>query len=264
MARRKDLDQPFSRRAFLGRMRWAPILFLPAPLEALAFRSLLGKTGGEANPSLDFADLRVRPHYPTNSPLDDVLEKVTPGTDAFVTEKYAFEILRLLDEWSRGLKAGPPASRVLAKFLDASLEACSLVPGQQTSLRSGYGIDVFRKRFATDVVLGRERSVAGLLQALQHRVDGGEAVRVFLVIETNGGQPLANLHGRQRFPGVPQHEPARVGQPEGHRRREPAQLRQRANRLVELRDPRVKRGAIGRGAFVVLHGRVERAAVVVE
>jgi Flp pilus assembly protein TadD/peroxiredoxin len=157
MARRKDLDQPFSRRAFLGRMRWAPILFLPAPLKARAFRSLLGETPGEGNRSLDFADLRVRPHYPTNSPLDDVLKKVTPGMDGFVTEKYAFEILGLLEEWSRGLRAGPPASRVLAKFLDASLEACSLVPSQQTSLRSGYGLDVFRKRFRTDVVLGRER-----------------------------------------------------------------------------------------------------------
>jgi Flp pilus assembly protein TadD/peroxiredoxin len=203
MARRKDLDQPFSRRAFLGRMRWAPILFLPAPLEALAFRSLLGKTGGEANPSLDFADLRVRPHYPTNSPLDDVLEKVTPGTDAFVTEKYAFEILRLLDEWSRGLKAGPPASRVLAKFLDASLEACSLVPGQQTSLRSGYGIDVFRKRFATDVVLGRERFLEQMetyLASLPH-LDTAE-FEITRIERMAGSSPLVRVEIRYDLVGT--------------------------------------------------------------
>jgi tetratricopeptide (TPR) repeat protein len=203
MARRKDLEQPFSRRAFLGRMRWAPLLFLPAPLQARAFGSLLGETPGEGTPSLDFADLRVTPHYPTNSPLDAVLEKVTPGTDAFVTEKYAFEILRLLDEWSRGLKAGPPASRVLAKFLDASLEACSLVPSQQTSLRSGNGIDVFRKRFRTDVALGRERFLEEMDRYLASmpRLDTAE-FEITRIEEMAGSSPLVRVEIRYDLVGT--------------------------------------------------------------
>jgi Flp pilus assembly protein TadD/peroxiredoxin len=203
MARRKDLEQPFSRRAFLGRMRWAPILFLPAPLQARAFRSLLGETSGEGNPSFDFADLRVRPHYPTNSPLDDVLEKVTPGTDAFVTEKYAFEILRLLDEWSRGLKSGPSASRVLARFLDASLEACSLVPSQQTSLRSGNGIDVFRKRFRSDVALGRERFLEEMERYLASmpRLDTAE-FEITRIEEMAGPSPLVRVEIRYDLVGT--------------------------------------------------------------
>jgi len=138
-------------------MRWAPVLFLPAPLHARTFRSLLGETPGERNPALDFADFRVRPHYPAKSPLDEVLRKVAPGTDAFLTEKYAFEIMGLLDQWREGLLAGPPALSDLAKFLDASLEACSLVPIQKTSLRSGGGMEVYRREFATNAVLGRER-----------------------------------------------------------------------------------------------------------
>jgi Flp pilus assembly protein TadD/peroxiredoxin len=203
MARRVDLDQPYSRRAFLGRMRWAPILFLPAPLQARAFRSLLGETPCEGNPSLEFADLRVRPHYPTNSPLDDVLEKVTPGTDAFVTEKYAFEILRLLDEWSRGLKASPPASRVLAKFLDASLEACSLVPSQQTSLRSGDGIEIFRRKFRTDVVLGRERFLEEMeryLASMPH-LDTAE-FEITSIEETVGSSPQVRVEIRYDLVGT--------------------------------------------------------------
>src|SRR5580658_5992243 len=206
MARRKDPDQPFSRRAFLARMRWAPILFLPAPLEARALGSLgslLGMTPGEGNPSLDFADLRVRPHYPTNSPLDDVLAKVTPGTDAFVTEKYAFEILRLLEEWSRGLRAGPPASRVLAKFLDASLEACSLVPSQQTSLRSEYGIDVFQRRFATNGVLGRERFLEEMERYLASmpRLDTAE-FEITGIERMAGSSPLVRVEIRYDLVGT--------------------------------------------------------------
>ncbi len=109
MARRKDEDHAFSRRTFLKQMRWAPVLFLPAPLYTSAFRPLLAETPGDRKPVFDFADFRVTPHYPAKSPLDDVLRKVIPGTDEYVTEKYAFEIMRLLDEWSRALKEAPPA-----------------------------------------------------------------------------------------------------------------------------------------------------------
>jgi Flp pilus assembly protein TadD/peroxiredoxin len=157
MARHKDEEHALSRRTFLRRMRWAPVLFLPAPMHASAFRPVLAETAGDRNPSFHFADFRVTPHYPAKSPLDDVLRKVVPGADEYVTEKYAFEIMRLLDEWSQGLKGGAPALGVLAKFLDASVEANSLVPIQESAVRSGDGIEVFRRRFATNAVAGRER-----------------------------------------------------------------------------------------------------------
>ena len=132
MARQKDEDLRFSRRTFLKQMRWAPVLFLPAPLHSSPFRPLLAKNPDNRNPAFEFADFRVTPHYPAKSPLDDVLRKVAPGTDEYVTEKYAFEIRRLLDEWGRALKEAPPSLGDLARFLDASLEACSLVPIQET------------------------------------------------------------------------------------------------------------------------------------
>jgi Flp pilus assembly protein TadD/peroxiredoxin len=157
MKRYTDGERVLSRRGFLRKVQWAPMLFLPAPMCASALRPIFGENPGDRNSSFHFADFRFTPHYPAKSPLEDVLRKVVPGTDEYVTEKYSFEIMRLLGEWSRGLRAGPPALGVLAKFLDAAIESTSLVPVQQRPLRSGNGIEVFRRRFGTDVIAGRER-----------------------------------------------------------------------------------------------------------
>jgi len=138
-------------------MQWSPLLFLPAPLHAFPFPSTLSEISGDRTSAFPFADFRLTPHYPAKSPLDEVLSRVVPGTDEYITEKYAFEIQRLLGEWSEGLKAGPPALAVVGKFLDASLEATSLVPAQEKTLRSGNGIEVLRRQFSTNVVRGRER-----------------------------------------------------------------------------------------------------------
>ena len=138
-------------------MRWAPVLFLPAPISAPHFQSVFPATLRGATSSFPFADFRLTPHYPAKSPLDDVLRQVVPGGDEYVVEKYAFEIMRLLGEWARALQTAPPALDVVAKFLDASIEGTSLVPTLENTLRSGDGIDVLRRQFATNVVSGRER-----------------------------------------------------------------------------------------------------------
>src|SRR3979490_2487410 len=155
MTRHKDEDHIFSRRTFLRRMQWAPLLFPPAPLHASPFPSILPETTGEGTSTFPFADFRLTPHYPTKSPLDDVLRLVAPGTDEYVTEKYAFEIMRLLNEWSQDLKATPRCLAVWAKFLDLSIEATRLVPTQEKTVRSGNGIEVIRRQFSTNVVSGR-------------------------------------------------------------------------------------------------------------
>jgi tetratricopeptide (TPR) repeat protein len=112
---------------------------------------------GEQGPALPFADFRLTPHYPGKSPLDEVLRYVEPGSDEYVTEKYAAEIARRLEEWGQELRSGPSPWDVLAKFLDASLQAAPLVPAQEKKLRSGYGVDVFRRTFSNQAELGRER-----------------------------------------------------------------------------------------------------------
>jgi Flp pilus assembly protein TadD/peroxiredoxin len=157
IARRDRQGINASRRRFLRGMRWAPVLFLPAPLQASAFRPAIGGPHGESAPAFALADVRLTPHYPAKTPLDDVLRQVLPGGDEYFTEKDALEIGRLLNEWGRGLKARPPATGVLAKFLDASIEATALRPAQEVKVRSASGLEVFRRRFATTLASGRER-----------------------------------------------------------------------------------------------------------
>src|SRR6266852_3023724 len=139
MVRHKDEKHIFPRRTFLRGMQWAPVLFLPAPIHAFPFPSILTETSGDRISAFPFGDFRLTPHYPAKSPLDDVLSRVVPGADEYVTEKYAFEIMGLLAAWSESLKAAPPALAVLAKFLDASIKATSLVPVEEKTLRSAYG-----------------------------------------------------------------------------------------------------------------------------
>src|SRR5207249_8013775 len=123
MARRKDDNRVFSRRTFLRGMQCAPILFLPAPIRWLPLPSKPRDASRDRNASFPFADFRLTPHYPAKSPLEDVLSRVVPGSDEYLTEKHAFEIMRLLAEWGEALKFSPPALAALAKFLDASIEA---------------------------------------------------------------------------------------------------------------------------------------------
>src|ERR1700719_1396181 len=155
MARYKD-EKRISRRVFLRGMRWAPVLFVPAPLQAWPLGLSLAAPP-RAVPSFPFADLRVTPHYPAKSPLDDVLRLVAPGRDEFITEKDAFEIGRLLNEWGQALKAAPPALHVLATFLDSSLRATPLGSMQESKVRSGGGIEMTRRRFQANPASVRER-----------------------------------------------------------------------------------------------------------
>ena len=142
-------------------MRWAPLVFLPAPMRAFPFGARL-VAPPRAVPSFPFSDYRFTPHYPTKSALDDVLRLVIPGSDEFVTEKYAHEIALLLNDWSQALSAEPPALSIMANFLDTSLEATSLASAQERKTRSGGGIEVIRRHFNADFASGRERFLVEL------------------------------------------------------------------------------------------------------
>ncbi len=156
MTRSNDFDSIFSRRTFLERMRWAPMLFLPAPLLGSSVRPFPGNST-DRNPVVPLADFRLTPHYPAKSQLDQVLRLAAPGSDEFVTEKYAFEIGRILADWGKALRSESPALAVLAQFLDPAVEAASFVPEKERIVRSGGGIEVLRRQFAPTMVMGRDR-----------------------------------------------------------------------------------------------------------
>ena len=154
MARQKH-EKHISRRTFLREMRWAPVLFVPAPMRAVSFGTKI-VAAPRAIPSFSFAAFPLTPHYPAKSPLDDVLRMVAPGADEFVTEKHAFEIERVMHGWSQALKETPPAIEVLAKFLAGSFEGLPFGQPHETRVRSRPPIEAIRRRFTGDSLVGRE------------------------------------------------------------------------------------------------------------
>src|ERR1700756_1499810 len=133
MPRHSSENHGLSRRTLLKGLGFAPLLLRASPLHRhpLLFGDLLRAH----DPALPFADTRLRPHYPAKSPLESVLRLVPPGSDGYVTEKYAFEIESLLVEWSSALKSSVRDLSVLAGSLHASIEASSLTAAKETKLR---------------------------------------------------------------------------------------------------------------------------------
>src|SRR5580698_6070703 len=128
-------------------MGLAPFLLHPAPFYGSPFLFGSLKTNPAQSPSFPFTDIRLTPHYPAKSPLADILQLVAPGSDEYVTEKYAAEIGSILDQWSKNLRASAHDLSAITKSLAPSIKASSLVPIKESSLRSGYGIDSVRRQF---------------------------------------------------------------------------------------------------------------------
>ena len=172
---RHTIDHSFlSRRALLKGLGLTPLLLRPSPLHGYSL--LFGPLGGPPDPAFPFSDLRLKPRYPAKSPLEDVLRLVAPGSDEFVTEKYAFEIESVLQQWSAALKTSVRDLSALAQSLAGSIEGCILAPAGETPVRAGYGIEIVRREFTAGAVHGREQSlrqVAGWLRELA-RIDVAE------------------------------------------------------------------------------------------
>src|SRR5262249_7113762 len=156
MARRRNKLPIISRRKFLKSMSLAPVVLKASPLRAFPFPSKLEPRSNVLT-SPAFSDFRLTPHYPAKLPLDDSLRFLLPGSDEYVTEKYASEIASLFADWAKQLKISCPALSTIASLLDPRIEGSSLKSGHETVLRSGVGVQVLRSEFASEVVAGRER-----------------------------------------------------------------------------------------------------------
>ena len=158
-ARRKTGSSPPSRRTFLKGMGLASLLFRPASLRGVGF-PLSGHpepTFGTAD--LPLADIRLKPHYPTQSPLADIFARVPPGSDEFVTERYAFEIEEILHRWGQALQDSANAAPQVTGAFAPDIDGCSLSHWNDTQLRTGFGIDVIHRRPDSGRVQGIDRFV---------------------------------------------------------------------------------------------------------
>jgi Flp pilus assembly protein TadD/peroxiredoxin len=147
MSDRNNEKSLLSRRALLKTISLTPLLLRPAPLFGSSFLFGSSRVSTERQPAFSFADVRFKPHYPTQSSLADVLRLVAPGSDEYPTEKYAFEVDSLLQRWSQSLRESVHDLSGLEKLLSTSIETSPLAPVTEVSLRSGYGIDVTRREF---------------------------------------------------------------------------------------------------------------------
>ena len=144
----------FSRRSLLRSLSLAPAVFIPAPLR------LLGHVHADlqrVSHPFDFADFRITPHYPAQSPVDDVARLATPGTDAFVNEKYAVEIERILESWATELERGMSAIRSLNSVCKAFVEGSDFTDFNERKVRDQGGIGVFSRTFVSTTQIPRER-----------------------------------------------------------------------------------------------------------
>ena len=162
MTHSKNGHQGLSRRQLLKSMSLAPLLLRPSPFHGSALQFAQPEALPDRNPAFSFSDVRLIPHYPAKSPLADVLSLVAPGSDEYITEKYAFEVETLLNQWSQNLKASIHGISSLSKSLHPLIAASPLIPTKEIPLRSGYGVDVVRRQFAAQPVPGRERFLLGL------------------------------------------------------------------------------------------------------
>jgi tetratricopeptide (TPR) repeat protein/peroxiredoxin len=145
------------RRDFLIRScQWASAAFAPAGLGAFALPANLPLEAAPRPPEAAPQDNRLTPQYRLKPPLEDVLRKVAPGQDAFVTEKYASQIEVILAEWSSGLRCSSPDLQGIRNSLSEDFEASSLRPSQSQPLRPTPGLEVYRNRFSGALTPGQE------------------------------------------------------------------------------------------------------------
>lgn len=143
-----------SRRAFLGLTGSLIPSLAPAPLRgALPSRAApLDLHTGVNTPPL--SDLRLSPRYRAKSPLDDIFRYIDPGSDEFISEKYAEEIEGIVGKWSALLTNSPSNVSEIGVFLAPSFQGCTLQPSQIQQLRSEPSLEAWRRHFSVLATLG--------------------------------------------------------------------------------------------------------------
>ena len=192
--------QPLSRRALLKGLALTPTLLRASPLHGGGLLFGWNSTPPAPDLPLHFADVRLTPRYPKKSPLDDILRLVPPGSDEYLTERYTSEIQSSLDPWSATLRTALRDASVLAKLVDPSIQATPFVPANETTLRSGQGLELLKRQFPRTLVSGREQ----FLQQVQEWLKPFSRIEVaefeITSIEETSPSPLTGIDATASSP----------------------------------------------------------------
>lgn len=127
----------------------------------------------------------LHPHYRTPAPLDALLLKTQPGLDAFVSEKYAYQIAAILEQWSFGLLQSPQDMGAIEKTLLPNFLGFSPHSVDSRLVRPGPAIKVRHNTFNREPQLGREE----FLREMQSTMSGFSKILTaeFKVTSINAG-----------------------------------------------------------------------------
>ncbi len=159
MAQDSDSKLSLSRRVLLKQLGLAPLVLRPSPLSGLF--PVSAAIAGPSDSDLLFTDVRFSPRYPVRSPLEDVLRLVPAGFDEYETERLAYEIEFVLDQWKQRFRTGNLQD--LKLWLAPAFQACSLQPVKQTSLRQQSGLSCTRREFSQELLPGVDRFLTDLV-----------------------------------------------------------------------------------------------------
>jgi tetratricopeptide (TPR) repeat protein/peroxiredoxin len=196
MAREKYKKFYFSRRDFLKTISWTPAIYLThAPFHLLSDQS-------RRVVPFTVSETRLTPRYPTKSPLDDLLLQIAPGSDEYVSEKYAYEITDLLNHWSGQLTSSNGFSESLKTFVHEPIEATSLIASQDVPVRSANTIQITRRKFSDSFFQGRDHFLQDVQRYLASlgRIETAEFLVIGIDAEANSGAITAEI--RYDFVGL--------------------------------------------------------------
>ena len=139
-----------SRRHFLIRCFQGAAL-LPAGMRSLAWPLLLDSEPEQTAPG----EFQLHPRYRNSLPLESLFLKVKPGTDDFITEKYADEIERTFSRWSEELRRSAKDVQTIQQIFAPDFSGFSLQPAQSKVVRSGI-VEVRRNEFNNGQAITKE------------------------------------------------------------------------------------------------------------
>ena len=165
-------------------------------------------------------DFHLHPHYRGKLPLEAVLQKVQPGLDRFVSEKYAADMEAILAKWSASLLRSPQDLSFIPASLAPDFSGSSLRPGNSQVVRSEPWLEVRRSHFAN------QRSVAvqgftadfkaALVQFAKLLIAEFQITEIKEVVPVDGKAFSKRLHTRVRYEfvgtGPDFHREQRVGE----------------------------------------------------
>ncbi|HWA95687.1 MAG TPA: FG-GAP-like repeat-containing protein [Terracidiphilus sp.] len=151
-----------TRRSLLKGLSAAPFLLRSAPFFGESLWPVHINTSVFAELDAAFNVPRYVPHYPTPSPLADIFKLIPPGSDEFITEKYAVEIEGILAGWAVQLKSSLTNLHAISDFLDPKISLTVLRTPATRTIRSSFGVEVQERRFSESAVVGAQATLEQL------------------------------------------------------------------------------------------------------